>query len=92
MVLMVVQDIIQTLGHLVYEEAQRFPDLFLHSNGAKTTPEEFSANTSTCMRGFRVIGVASKDIGVRIACLKPGVFHGVHMTYNLNNDTIQHSR
>lgn len=86
------QDIIQTLGNLVYEEAQRLPDLFLYYNGAKTTPEEFSTNTSACMRGFGVIGVASKDVGVPIACLKPGVFHGVHMTYNLNNDTIQHSR
>ncbi|KAH9312070.1 hypothetical protein KI387_027105, partial [Taxus chinensis] len=86
------QDIIQTLDNLVYQEAQRTPDLFLHYNGRKTGAEEFSAKCSTCMRNFGVIGVASKDIGVPIACIKPGIFHGVHMTYNLNIDTIKHCR
>ncbi|GLJ26315.1 hypothetical protein SUGI_0506190 [Cryptomeria japonica] len=85
-------DIIQTLDNLVYQEAQRMPNLFLHYNGAKTTAEEFSAKCSTCMRNFGVVGVASKDIGVPIACIKPGIFHGVHMDYNLSIDTIKHCR
>ncbi|GLJ07252.1 hypothetical protein SUGI_0062880 [Cryptomeria japonica] len=86
------QDIIQTLDNLVYQEAQIMPNLFLHYNGAKTTAEEFSAKCSTCMRNFGVVGVASKDIGVPIACIKPGIFHGVHMDYNLSIDTIKHCR
>ncbi|GLJ20796.1 hypothetical protein SUGI_0379150 [Cryptomeria japonica] len=86
------EDIIQTLDNLVYQEAQRMPNLFLHYNGAKTTAEEFSAKCSTCIRNFGVVGVASNDIGVPIACIKPGIFHGVHIDYNLSIDTIKHCR
>eukprot|EP00249_Psilotum_nudum_P020841 c27868_g1_i1 orf=187-1689(-) len=86
------QDVLQCLNSLVFKEAQRYPELFVHYNSSETDERDFGVRCSFCVRNFSVVGVASKDIGVPIVCIYGGTFHGLHMDYILNENTISRCR
>ncbi|KAI5079871.1 hypothetical protein GOP47_0005350 [Adiantum capillus-veneris] len=86
------QDVIRSLNELVFKEAEKNPELFLHYEGGGMNPDEFHSKSCMCIRNFSVVGVASRDSGIPIACISPGTFHGQHMTYLLNEAVIERCR
>ncbi len=86
------QDVIRSLNDLVFKEAEKNPELFLHYEGRGRDPDEFHNKSSMCVRNFSVVGVASRDSGIPIACIASGTFHGAHTTYVLNEAVIERCR